>query len=199
MTANADTLPMVVAADDAHGARQGCWTYDAYAAMPDDGRRYEIVEGVLYMTPAPGIEHQASALRFGSNLYVNVELAGLGRVFPAPCDVELSPGTVVQPDVIVILKANLGIITPTRIVGAPDLVIEIASPGTVGYDRRVKQDAYARAGVREYWLADPYARTIEVLMLENGAYRSVGVFTGAVTLPSRVLPDLPVLVEQFFA
>jgi Uma2 family endonuclease len=100
---------------------------------------------------------------------------------------------------VVILNANLGIITLTRIIGVPDLVVEVASPGTATYDRRTKLDAYARAGVPEYWLADPHARTIEVLRLEGATYAHVGVFEGAATLPSAVLPDLPVRVEQFFA
>ena len=69
-------------------------------------------------------------------------------------------------------------ITPSHIVGTPDLLVEIASPGAVGYDRRAKQDAYARAGVPEYWLADPTARTVEVLQLEQDVYRSLGVFRG---------------------
>jgi len=128
-----------------------------------------------------------------------VEDVGLGRVFPAPVDVELAPNVVLQPDVIVVLNANLGILIPERIVGAPDLVVEIASPGTAGYDRRQKQDAYARAGVPEYWIADPIARTIEVLRLNGGVYRSLGVFTGQARLPSVAVPGLPVPVEQFFA
>ena len=78
-------------------------------------------------------------------------------------------------------------------------MIEIASPSTAGHDRRTKQDAYARAGVPEYWIADPYARTIEILRLEGGAYRSLGVFEGGDVLPSAELPELPVRVEQFFA
>ena len=78
-------------------------------------------------------------------------------------------------------------------------MIEIASPGTVGYDRRAKQDAYARAGVLEYWIADPNARTIELLQLDQGMYRSLGVFQGQTLLPSRILPGLPVHVAQFFA
>jgi Uma2 family endonuclease len=71
----------------------------------------------------------------------------------------------------------------------------------VGYDRRVKQDAYARAGVPEYWIADPNARTIELLQLEQDMYRSLGVYQGQTLLPSRllILPGLPVHVAQFFA
>lgn len=198
MTANPESLPMVVRADHVPGPAQGCWTYADYAAIPDDGKRYEVVDGVLYMTPAPNLGHQASNVRFSSFFLTHVEFTGLGRVFSAPCDVELATHVVVQPDVVVVLKDNLSILTPKRIIGAPDLVIEIASPGTAGYDRRTKQDAYARAGVREYWIADPYARTIEVLRLEQGVYRSAGVFESEEMLSSMVLPELPIRVEQFF-
>ena len=199
MASATDTVPMVVRADDVPGAAQGCWTYDSYAAIPDDGRRYEVVDGVLYMTPAPNIGHQASDALLTTHLVIHVQFAGLGRVFPAPTDVQLAPGAVVQPDVVVVLNAHLSIITEKRIIGTPDLVVEIASPGTAGYDRRTKQDAYAKARVPEYWLVDPYARTVEVLCLEGDAYRSAGVVEGDATLPSRVLPDFPVHAAQFFA
>jgi Uma2 family endonuclease len=196
---SAETLPMVVPADHVPGPAQGYWTYAAYAAIPDDRQRYEIIDGVLYMTPVPSMDHQASVARFTAHFFTHIESAGLGRVFPAPTDVELRGGTVVQPDLVVVLNAHLAVLTPRRVIGTPDLVVEIASPGTAGYDRRAKQDAYAGAGVLEYWIADPYARTVEVLVLEGDAYLSAGVFEGAVTLPSKVLPEFPVHVEQFFA
>ncbi|MGI8552153.1 MAG: Uma2 family endonuclease [Dehalococcoidia bacterium] len=193
------SLPMVVPADHVPGPLQGCWTYDDYAAIPEDGKRYEVVDGVLYIMPGPNTGHQTAAVNFTTFLTIHVRFSGKGRVFAAPYDVELGPGDVVQPDVVVVLSANLGIITASRIIGAPDLVVEIASPGTATHDRRKKQDAYARAGVPEYWIADPYAHTIELLCLEGDAYRSIGVFAGQSTLPSLVIPDLPVRVEQFFA
>jgi Uma2 family endonuclease len=194
-----DTLPLVVPADDTPGPPQGQWTYADYAALPDDGQRYELVAGVLYMVPAPTIAHQTASNWFAFYLTQYVQVAGLGRIFAAPVDVELAPGTVVQPDVLVVLNASLGIITPRRIVGAPDLVVEIVSPGTAGHDRRTKQDAYARAGVAEYWLADPAAQTVELLRLDGSAYRTINVYRGRATLPSQVAPALPVPVEQFFA
>jgi Uncharacterized protein conserved in cyanobacteria, COG4636 len=144
-----DVLPVVTAAAPLVGPPQGRWTYADYAALPDDGNRYEIIAGVLYMTPAPGTGHQSVSARLVTFLVTHVEFAGLGRVFAAPVDVELAPDTVVQPDIVVVLSANLDRITPSRIIGAPDLVVEILSPGTAGYDRREKQDAYARAGVGE--------------------------------------------------
>lgn len=198
MTTLAQTLPMVVRADHLPGPPQGCWTYADYAALPEDGHRYEVIDGVLYMAPSPNTDHQTASVRFTGFLLTHVQLAGLGRVFHAPYDVELPGGVTVQPDIVVVLNVHLAIITPSRIIGVPDLVAEILSPGTAGYDRRTKQDAYARAGVPEYWLADPYARTVEVLRLADGAYQSIGVFAGAATLPSRILPTFPVRVEQLF-
>lgn len=200
MTTSIEALPMVVRADHIPGPPQGEWTYEAYAVIPDDGNRYEIIDGVLYMAPAPNPNHQSVVAGFTAQLMINVQYAGLGRVYPSPVDVLLPPRTnPLQPDIVVVLNTNLGILTRKNITGAPDLVIEILSPGTAGYDRREKQNAYARAGVKEYWIADPYAQTIEVLILEGDSYRSAGVFAGASTLPSAVLPDFPVRVEQFFA
>jgi Uma2 family endonuclease len=197
MSLTADVEP-VVAPVDRPGPPQGAWTYADYCALPDDGRRYEIVDGVLYMTPSPKEAHQAISMLLSMHLAAHVQRGGLGRVYAAPFDVRLGPGTVVQPDVIVVLNDNLDIITPDNIDGAPDLVIEIASPSTTGYDRRQKQDAYAAAGVDEYWLVDPAARTIEVLRLEGNAYRSLGAFRGQARLPSLVVLDLPVPVAAFF-
>ena len=199
MIATSVSLPIMQPADHQPGLPQGRWTYATYAALPNDGQRYEVIDGVLYIAPAPIPAHQATAALVVFYLLQHVQFAGRGRVLPAPIDVELLPNVVVQPDVLVVLSANVGIITPTRIIGAPDLVVEVSSPGTAGYDRRQKQDAYARGGVAEYWIADPLARTIEVLVLAAGSYRSQGVFQGTTTLPSLVLAQLPVTVEQFFA
>ena len=199
MTLLIDALPVVAPADTVPGPPQGRWTHADLATLPDDSRHYEILQGVLYMRSAPNIAHQAADRWFVFYLTMHVQVTGLGQVFGPPCDVELSPHDVVQPDVIVVLNAHAEIITVSHIVGTPDLVVEIASPSTAGYDRRGKQDTYARAGVPEYWVADLAARTVEVLILHEGAYRSLGAFQGGATLPSQVALGLPVRVEQFFA
>ena len=199
MTPTTDRLPVAASADWVPGPKQGQWTYNDYAALPNDGKRYEIVNGVLYMTPSPSIPHQKISGRFFYHLFTHIELAGLGTVLTAPADVILSPKNVLQPDVFVVLNAGLDKIKELHVVGAPDLVVEIASPSTAIHDRNRKYRVYAKAGVPEYWIAEPGTRTIEVLVLEDGEYQSLGVFRGQATLPSKVVSDLPVSVDEFFA
>ncbi len=199
MTTTSDKLPMMLTlADEVPGPKQGHWTYRDYAAL-DDEQHYEIVNGVLLMTLAPSWSHQEVVLEIASYLRTFVRTTGLGGVFTAPIDVELSPKDVFQPDVVVLLKESREKLKERHIVGAPDLVVEVASPGTAPYDRLTKYDAYARAGVPEYWIVRPDAQTVEVLVLDRATYRSLGIFGGQATLPSRVVPQLPVHVEQFFA
>ena len=199
MPTTTNELSVVTPADWVSGPPQGSWTYEDYAALPADGRRYEIVNGVLVMAPAPGTGHQSIVVRLSHYLFTHVELAGLGRVFPGPVDVELGPKNVYQPDFVVLLNAHLERVAEKKISGAPDLAVEIASPSTAAYDRLTKYQTYAQAGIPEYWIVKPTRRAVEVLVLEHGEYRSLGVFSGQQTLPSRVVPGLPVHVEQFFA
>ena len=117
----------------------------------------------------------------------------------APVDVRLDAKTIVQPDVLVILTRHSKRITEKRIVGAPDLVIEVASPATQEHDRYKKRAAYALAGIPEYWIVDPIQRCIEVLLLEAGTYHSSGIFRGQQAVPSQIVAGLSVPVEQFFS
>ncbi len=192
-----EELSVVTPADWVPGPPQGSWTYDDYAALPDDGHRYEIVNGVLVMAPAPSPSHQDIVGEIFSYLRTHIKLAGLGRVFTAPIDVDLEPKNVYQPDVVVILNAHLDRVAEKKIIGAPDLVVEVVSPSTAAYDRLTKYDVYARTGIVEYWIVKPASRSIEVLALENVEYHSLGIFSGQATPPSRVVPELPVRVEQF--
>ena len=198
MVMTTDEFSMITPADWMIGPPQGSWTYEDYAALPEDGKHYEIVNGVLLMTPAPSPEHQEIVGMIFHYLLMHVKLAGLGRVFTAPLDVELSPKNTFQPDVVVILNAHLDRVAAKRIIGAPDLVVEVASPSTATYDRLNKYEKYALTGIPEYWIVKTMSRTVEVMVLEGGEYRSLGIFRGEQTLPSRVVPDLPVAVERFF-
>lgn len=199
MAISKQQLTQVVPADHIPGPRQGQWTYAHYVTLPDDGNRYEVIDGVLYMAPASPFEpHQSAANLLATYLTIHIQFTGLGRVYAAPFDVELAPDTVVLPDVLVILYSGTARRTVSHIIGAPDLVVEIASPATKKYDRQQKRAAYARVGVREYWLVEPEQGTIEVLVLEGAAYVSRGIFSGEQSLPTTLVSELPVMVKQFF-
>lgn len=100
---------------------------------------------------------------------------------------------------LVILNEHLDRIASSHVIGAPDLVVEILSPGTMRHDLNEKLRAYERAQVPEYWIVNPSERVIELLVLDDEVYRSLGVFQGATVLPSRIVPHLAVTIEQFFA
>jgi Uma2 family endonuclease len=194
----ADKLPVTSPANWIPDPQQGDWSYDDYAALPDDGNRYEIVEGVLYMSPAPSILHLKIVGRIFYYLFTYVELEEWGTVLTSPVDVVLSRPNIFQPDVLVILNAGQEKLQEARIVGAPDLAVEVASPGSSISGRNRKYRVYARTEVKEYWIVDPGTRSIEVLVLEDDDYCSLGVFREKATLPSRIVPELPVQVKQFF-
>jgi Uma2 family endonuclease len=190
---------MALPADWVPGPEQGSWTYDEYASLPDDGQRYEIVNGVLVMAPAPDGPHQDAVLRIAHYLLMHVEFAGLGKVRVALFDVQLSAKDVFQPDVFVVLNVHLSRMQKKKMIGAPDLTVEVASPSTALLDRVSKYEKYAEAGVQEYWIVNVEAGTVQVSVLEAGGYRSLGIFRGKQTIPSRVVANLPVRVEQFFS
>jgi Uma2 family endonuclease len=105
----------------------------------------------------------------------------------------------VQPDVSVVLKNSRAKITETRVIGAPDLVVEISSPATASYDRREKLETYAQAAISEYWLVDPHARTIEILVWHNMGYTVQGVYSGEQFVVSQIAPVLNgIRCAQFF-
>ena len=144
--------------------------YREYCSFPDDGWRHEIIDGDHLMTPAPSTSHQTVSKRLQHQLYMQVELAGLGLVFNPPVDVQLTEHDIVQPDLVVVLKDRTRMITPTKINGVPDLVVEILSPSTAAADTTLKKQLYERTGVAEYWIADPNNQRLECYRLSDGAY-----------------------------
>ena len=179
---------------------QGQWTYQDFLRLPDDGVRYEIIDGVLYMTNAPDPEHQYVVHQIAFAFETAVRAGNLGVVYTAPIEVHL-PGIAqpVQPDVLFVTQARREIIKPKFIEGAPDLIVEVLSPSTTRLDRRVKFDAYERAGVREYWIANPKLRSIEVYSLVRGEYALHGEYGPGERLTSELLPGLELLTDTVFA
>ena len=142
-------------------ATQTHWTVDMVHALPDDGKRHEIIDGELFVTPSPSYDHQGTVLALAVRLRTYLTANRVGRVFVAPLDVTFGPRTLVQPDVLV-LPLHEG--RPPRTVeeaGGPLLAIEILSPSSAHTDRVRKRGLYQREGVPEYWIVDPNARVIE--------------------------------------
>jgi Uma2 family endonuclease len=185
-------------ADHVPGPGQGNWTYKDYAAL-DDGKRYEILDGVLYMSPVPSWPHFDVVKQITRYLLRFVEDAGLGTIAFAPVDVELSPKNLVQPDVFIVLRENQQKIHHSRLIGAPDLAVEVLSPGNTLHDRQEKFEKYQRFGVKEYWIANPMQCVVEVFVLEQGAYRLLGRFRGRDAILSRIVPQMAqVHAEELF-
>jgi Uma2 family endonuclease len=151
--------------------RQRLLTYADYAALPDDGHRYQLLEGELVMTPSPNRWHQQVLRELALKLQAHVEKHALGEVFFAPLDVTLDDRNVVQPDILFVSKERSGILQGGRVIGAPDLCVEILSPGTQRIDRVRKLELYARFGVTHYWIVDLDTRTIEEYALAGDVYR----------------------------
>ena len=170
-----------------------------YLDIPEeDENRYELIDGELYMAPAPSWEHQKSAINLSTLLDNFVSDTGLGEVVASPIDVYLSDEDVFQPDIVFISNERLGIIRSDGIHGAPDLVIEVLSPGTERIDRTLKSERYEMFDVSEYWQANPIAKTILVLRARDGAFERVGLFTEGMALETPLLPGLRVDVSAVF-
>src|SRR5437867_5303679 len=168
----------------------GKLTYEDYVGLPDDGRRYEILDGELEVSPAPAPRHQGVSGNLFFILYGHVQERGLGRVYHAPIDVSLATDSIVQPDLVFVAAGREAIVTERAIEGPPDLAVEILSPWSDRRDRVAKAALYARYGIRHYWIVDPEARTLEVYETANGAYRSVATYEGAGKARSSLFPDL---------
>ena len=187
-------------------ASQGCfamvtgkprvrYTYEDYCQLPDD-KRYELIDGEFYeMAPSPITVHQRLLLTLARLLADWVDGHILGEVLVAPFDVILSDNDTFQPDILFVSESRRSIITHRACEGAPDLVVEILSPSTSQRDLGIKRERYALFGVREYWIVDPVALSLEVLALREGEYVSLGAYAGESSLESGVLPGfvLPAL------
>ena len=156
----------------------------------DDGRRYELYDGEVFVIPSPILLHQivSGRLHLALNDYVN-EYGGI--VLYAPLDIVLTEYDVVQPDLLLFVEERRDLLNLRQVTRVPpDLAIEILSPGTVRNDRGRKKQLLGRHGVREYWLVDPQAISIEVMALHGDEFVTAGLATGAACIESPLLPAL---------
>jgi Uma2 family endonuclease len=171
------------------------WTFEELAAeLPESNVPTELWDGELVMSPAPSFLHQEIVDRFHDLLKARVRPERLGKTAAAPIDMVLAPHRAMQPDVVFISNERLGIIKE-QIMGAADLVAEVISPGSRRRDRIDKRDLYEQHGVREYWIIDPEAKTVEVLHLEMGTYQLVGRWHPGERAVSRLLRGFEVPVS----
>ena len=171
----------------------GKLTYEDYVGLPDDGRRYEILDGELEVSPAPAPRHQGVSRNLLVMLHTHVQERELGQVYQAPIDVILARTTIAQPDLVYVARGRESIITERAIEGPPDLVIEILSSWSVSRDRGKKAMLYAPFGIPHYWVLDPRARLLDLYEVgERGKYRLVARHEGAARLRPSLFPGLEI-------
>lgn len=176
----------------------GSWTYEDLLSLPDDGRRYEIIEGDLYEMPAPSWDHSTTIINLIALLLPVVSATG-GRLRTAPLDVFFPGADPVEPDILVILPGSRAVGGGRGVQGPPDLLIEVLNPSNRGHDLLTKRALYARAGVREYWIVDPMERAVEILVLDRDALHTVQVASGDDAVVSRLLADTTFPLPAIFS
>lgn len=157
--------------------KESGWTYDDYAALPDNGSQYEIVAGMLELKPSASTTHQRVSLQILRQLFDSCENEYI--IIAAPMDVILSDQDTRQPDILMVHRTRAHIVQEHAVVGPPDLVIEILSPTSIKRDRTMKLRTYAQFCVPEYWIVDPVHLTIEQYSLVQAgrSYELLNVYT----------------------
>jgi Uma2 family endonuclease len=189
---------MVVATDELLlTSRDASWNYEKWERLPNDGNRYEVIDGVLYMSTAPGFSHQRVIVRLSLLIGAPLEARGGYVMATAPIGVIMPGCDPVQPDFLLIRTERTEIIAADgRIRGVPDLLAEVLSPNNPELDTAIKRAVYARAGVPEYWILRPATRDVLVCHQPDavlGDFTEVHLFDGDAELTSPTLPiEVPV-------
>ena len=173
------------------------FTVKDYMSTPE-GTRYQLLDGEMILAPSPTQKHQTVLGNLAEAVRRFVQQRNLGRVWFAPLDVVLSDHDVAQPDLMFVSRERAGIVTEANVQGAPDVVVEILSPSTAGYDQGYKLALYAQHEVLEYWLVDPDAETVEVLVLGEQGLSLHQAFRTGQTLESPLLEGLSLELEDLF-
>jgi Uma2 family endonuclease len=176
-------------------------TYDDFVLFPDDGKRHELIDGEHHVTPSPNAKHQSVLLNLVLLIGGWLEGHPVGRIFFAPFDVVLSDFDVVEPDLLYVSNARgAEVVTPKHVRGAPELVVEVGSPGTRQRDETIKRRLYERAGVSEYWFVDPDVDVVRIYRREGDRFgRAVELSREAGdTLTTALLAGLDLPLTRIF-
>jgi Uma2 family endonuclease len=173
-------------------------TVENYKLLPESGPRYQLIQGDLYMAPAPNRFHQEISRNLQFELHSYLKRNPIGKLFDAPFDVYLDEINVFQPDIIIVLNDRLGILTEQGADGAPEIVIEILSPKTRRLDLVNKKLEYARAGVKELWIIDPEPRAIMIHQFATDGVEKIRQVNEEDTLSTDLLPGFNLAVETIF-
>lgn len=166
--------------------------------MPDDGRRYEVLNGSLYMAPAPNRTHQRISRNLCRIIYDYLHRHKIGEAYDAPFDVYFDSLNVVQPDLVYVSNAQKDVLVAEGVRGTPDLVVEILSPGTTKRDLRDKLDLYVKSGVREIWIISPTDRSVRVYLPHEFKSEPARVLSESEVLKSPFFPGLAIPCEEIF-
>lgn len=175
-------------------------------AIPEDGNCYELIEGELFVSRAPSLKHQDIVLNIGYAFKKYLAQYPIGKIWPGP-GVIFSNISGVIPDLVYLSnESRAEIALGERVEGAPDLIIEILSPGSENErrDRQVKRQLYSKFQVKEYWIIDPEAHTIEIFRAKEKTGKRklsatpVATLRSAEKITSPLLPDFHCLVQEFF-
>lgn len=166
--------------------------------LPDDGNRYELIDGELFVTPAPRVQHQAVVGFLYVVLREHVHATG-GRVYLAPTDIRFRHDTVLEPDLLALHQARLEQRHDRWIDAPPDLVIEVSSPSTASHDLIRKRRVYEQHGVPEYWYVDLDAQRVFVHVLDDATYGDPTSYAAGQEVSSRVFDGLTVAVDDVLA
>lgn len=179
---------------------QGEWTYEDYRRLPDDGRYYQVIRGVLYAEPRRTVGHQEALSHLAYPLSKFVDEHELGIVLISPFDVILPEGiaTPIHPDLLFIREENRPHPGAENLQEFPGLVVEILDAITADFDERVKLPAYRDAGVPEVWVVDPEKCTVAVYGWKEGRFTQVERGSDRDEVGSMVLPGLRVQVTEIF-
>ena len=145
---------------------------EVYQMLPE-GTRAELINGILYMSPAPNVDHQNTVFSLAGQFYNFIIESKSGQAFLAPIDVFFDERNAFQPDLAFVTNKNTSIVKHDGIHGAPDLIIEIISPGSKNIDLIKKKKVYEKAGVKEYWIINPTSKECTGFQLKKEKFEEL--------------------------